>query len=111
MEYTRGEDAGDSGNGEGREPPERDVLELLGTKIPKYGILADKLILPMGYLYPVGNYLQVWVIWLPVPIWVWVRISFDKTCEYYPQVTHRLPMSSLRLSPHAPTSTLVPGSA
>ena len=87
VKCARGEDTGNSRNGEGtgtREPPRRDVLELLGAKMPKYSILADKLILPMGYLYPVGNYPWVWVIWLPVPIRVWVAIFFFKTRGYYP---------------------------
>ena len=78
-----------------REPPGREVPELPGAKMPKYGISADKSILPMGYLYPMGNYPWVWVIWLPVPVRVRVAIFFCKTRGYYPWVTHGLPMSSL----------------
>ena len=78
-----------------REPPRREVPELPGTKMPKYGISVDKLILPMGYPYPMGNYPWVWVIWLPIPVRVRVAIFLCKTRGYYPWVTHGLPMSSL----------------
>ena len=79
-----------------RELPGREVPELPGAKIPKYGISADKSILPVGYPYSMGNYPWVQVIWLPIPVRVQVRFFPPQYPWVLPTVTHGLPMSSLR---------------
>ena len=86
---------GGRGREETRKPPGWEVPELPGTEMSKYGISADKSILPVGYPYSVGNYPRVWVIWLPVPVRVQVRFFPPQYPWVLPTVTHGLPMSSL----------------
>ena len=84
---------------DGGSRPEGRCRSCRALNMPKYGISADKSILPVGYPYSMGNYPRVWVIWLPIPVRVQVRFFPPQYPGVLPTFTHGLPMSTLKHKP------------